>query len=175
MQHKCKHKHRVIYRRSLILQEDWHKAHWISRNFGLIVLDSTTQTSPTCNYLGQSNFFHPKRDNKKKSISEIEEKKIVHVDILKTGCTKHQLLCTFWKQRWCSKICRCVKYPEENSLKSLRYWSCVTPTPRLRPTPLQQLFQGKAKPPNIFISCYEKVNPQVPEINKQSSDLSINL
>lgn len=62
--------------------------------------------------------------------------------------------------------------PRRKLLEVSEILKLCEPTPSLRQTPLWQLFQGKAKPPNSLVSCYEKVNPQVPEVNKKSLDLS---
>lgn len=101
---------RFTHRKLMILQENWHKAHQISKNFGLtwnfhfsVTWDS--QIFCFCFVF----FFCP---YKKKSVSEIE-----HPDIRKIRNTKLQLFCMFWRQRWRKKICRCVKWSKENSSK----------------------------------------------------------
>lgn len=79
---------RVIHRKSLTLQENWHKAHQISRTFGLIwnfqfsiIWDSE---KVFCS-------FFPHRETIKKSVSEIENSP----DTLKIRSTKLRLLYNF--------------------------------------------------------------------------------
>lgn len=156
-------KHRVIYRESLTLQENQHKAHQISRNFGLAVLDISTQTFPTFNYLAQLNFFFffsQRGTIKKKKISirnrKLKKKKKGHRKLiqisLKLDVSNFNFHAHFESKDGGARFVDL--WNNQNSSRSLR---CSPPKQKS----LQQLLQGR------------KVNTKQPYLSPGEGQVSV--